>query len=300
MANAKTTDTAPPVKSEAAEKNSPFFAFAVQAGSIEKGRFAITTGTTNVLVEDLDFNLTGIDVNAADLANHNHIQATLSTHISVSGMARIDGAKRPAELANLMLSGTGDITPINVTTGLWNPFSKLTLTLAKGSVLAGHMTIGDAAGKELRKLQEYGVDLAPVVIGGPLLEDAVVTGDFANDRFVTRSLTLFAFPEYEVAIEPKSWVNAAQDKHDIELRLSCGAELQSRLMTGIGQAKLGDSIARALTKALSDDKGRMTFDIESKGALSDPKVSPKTDRVLKNLMRGEGLGDLLQGLMKKL
>jgi hypothetical protein len=29
-------------------------------------------------------------------------------------------------------------------------------------------------------------------------------------------------------------------------------------------------------------------------------VKPKTDRVLKNLMRGEGLGDLLEGLIKKL
>lgn len=300
---AATPATSPPppnVESQASDEPSPALAYAVQAITLEKGLFDITSGTTRVLAQDLDFNLTGIDVDKNDLANHNRILATLSTRIVVNGMARIAGAKRPAELANLMLTGKGEVTPYNLQTGKWNPFTKLALTLAKGSTLAGHMTIGDAAGKELRKLQEYGVDLAPVVIGGPLMADAVVNGDFTNDRFITRSPTLFVFPEYEVAIEPKSWVNAAQDRHEIELRLSCGQALQTRLMSGISQAKLGESLARGLTKALSDDQGRMTFDIESSGPLSDPKVKPKTDRVLKNLMRGEGLGDLLEGLIKKL
>ncbi|TDU64528.1 hypothetical protein EI77_03978 [Prosthecobacter fusiformis] len=301
LAATPSTEPLPPdVDSNASVDSSPAFSFAVSSASIEKGRFDITTGTTQVMIQDLDFNLTGIDVDKNDLANHNRIQATLSSRIDVTGMARIDGAKRPAELAHLVLSGTGDIRPIHPVTLDWEPVSQLTLTLAKGSVLAGHMTIGDAAGKELRKLEEYGIDLAPVVIGGPLMEDATVMGNFAADRFITRSLTRFVFPEYEVAIEPKSWLNAAQDKHEIEFRLSCGPDLQARLLSGISHAKLGDSIARAVTKALSDDQGRMTFDIESTGSLSDPKVKPKTDRVLKNLMRGEGLGDLLEGLLKKL
>ena len=53
-------------------------------------------------------------------------------------------------------------------------------------------------------------------------------------------------------------------------------------------------------KALADEQGRMAFDIESEGSLSDPQIKPKVDRILKNLIRGEGLGDLLQGLLKKL
>lgn len=300
VATPKTEPAPPKVESKASDEPAPAFTYAVSSATIEKGQFNITTGTTQIAIRDLDFKLTGIDVDKADLTNHNRIQAVLSTTIDVTGMARIDGAMRPAELAHLVISGTGDIRPIHPQTLEWKPFSQLSLTLAKGSVLGGHMTIGEAAGKELRKLQEYGVDLAPVIIGGPLMQDAVVTGDFANDLFITRSLTKFAFPEYEVVIEPKSWVNSAKDKHEINLRLSTGPALQARLTTGIGQAKLGESIARALTQALSDDQGRMTFDIESSGSLSDPKVKPKTDRVLKNLMSGQGLGDLLQGLIKKL
>jgi hypothetical protein len=55
-----------------------------------------------------------------------------------------------------------------------------------------------------------------------------------------------------------------------------------------------------VVNALLDKRGRMTFDIESKGSLADPQVRPKLDRVLKNLISGENLGNLLQGLLKKL
>lgn len=293
--------TPAPAKVESkASKDDPVFAFAMHAASIEKGRVEITSGTTRVTIENLDFTVTGIDVDKTDLARHNLMNALVSCQIQVSGMARIGGTQQPAQLALLTVSGESEITPYNVQTQEWKPFSKLKLTLAKGSIIAGHMTLGDAAGKDLRKLQEYGVDLAPVVIGGPLMSDAVVIGEFANDRFITRSQTRFAFPEYTVSIEPKSWVNAAQDKHEMEFRLICGPELQQRLTDGISRAGLGESLTRGVTKALADKDGRMTFDMESKGPLSKPKVEPKVDRVLKNLMRGEGLGDLLQGLMKKL
>lgn len=285
------------IPSNASDEPTPTFAFVVHAATITKGQLDIISGTTEIKVWDLDINLTGIDVDEKDLANHNRIDARVSSQVLVTGMARIDGAMRKAELARLNLSGQGNVRPYQPQTAEWKPLTKLTLTLAKGSVLAGHMTIGDAAGKDLKKLQEYGVDLSPVIIGGPLQEDAVVTGDFVNNLFVNRQLARFVFPEYEVAIEPKSNVNAAQDKHKIELRLSCGPTLQATLLDGVSKAGLG-SIAGTVTKALSDDKGRLTFDIESTGSLSNPKVKPKTDRVLKNLMRGDNLGDLLKGFLK--
>lgn len=291
---------APPKVESEASKDDPVFAFAMHAASIEKGRAEITSGTTRVNIDNLDFTVTGIDVDKANLAEHNLVKALLSCQVQVNGLARIGGAQQPAQLANLNLTGESEITPYNAQTQEWKPFSKLKLTLAQGSTIAGHMTLGDAAGKDLRKLQEYGVDLAPVVIGGPLTHDAIVVGEFANDRFITRSQTRFVFPEYTISIEPKSWVNAAQDKHEMEFRLICGPELQKRLTDGISSAGLGESLTRGVTKALADKDGRMTFDMESKGPLSKPKVEPKVDRVLKNLMRGEGLGDLLQGLMKKL
>ena len=276
------------------------YAFAISTANLEDGSLIIKNPSVQISVRNLDFSLSGIDVDANNLAGHNKIRALLSAHLEVSGMARVGGVMRPTEMANIQLTGESDIVPINPATGKWSPASMVKLTLAQGSVLAGHITMGDAAGKEMQKLMEYGVDLSPVKIGGALLEPAVVVASFVNNRLTLNNDTRFAFPEYEVMIEGQSWFNSTQNLHDMDLRLACGAGLQARLQAGVSKAKLGESIARGVIKALSDDRGRMTFDIESDGSLSDPKIRPRIDRLLKNLIKGEGLGDLLQGLLKKL
>lgn len=276
------------------------YAFAISTASLENGSLTINNPSVQISVRKLDFSLTGIDVDPGDLAAHNKMRALLNGQLQVNGMARVGGVMRPAQMANLQLMGESDIVPIDPATGKWSPTSVLKLTLAQGSILAGHITMGDAAGKEMKKLMEYGVDLSPVKIGGALLEAAVVDASFKNDRLTLTKDTRFAFPEYEVMIEGQSWFNSTQNQHDMDLRLACGAGLQARLQAGVSKAKLGESIARGVIKALSDDRGRMTFDIESEGSLSDPKIRPRIDRLLKNLIKGEGLGDLLQGLLKKL
>lgn len=285
---------APPEASEAG------YSFSVKSAVIENGSLTIRNAGNTVAITELDFELSGIDIDPGDLAAHNKMTAKLSAAALVTGQARIAGARRQATLADVRLSGISQITPLHPTTGQWQPSSILKLTLERGSIIAGHMTMGDAAGKEMRKLQEYGIDLAPVRVGGPLQEAAVVEGSFQANRFSLIQDARFAFPEYEVALQRKSYVNAAADQHEIELRLSCGPELQARLQQGLARAKLGDSITRGIMKALADERGRMAFDIESEGSLSDPQIKPKVDRIFKNLIRGEGLGDLLQGLLKKL
>jgi hypothetical protein len=292
--------TASPSAEKKKSRSSDDFAFTVSNASIEGGSLTIQNSGTTIRIRDLEFILSGIDIDHTDLVNHNRITAKLSSQIQVEGMARIGGVKRPAELANMKINGDSVITPIDPATGEWIPYSVLKLTIAQGSTLAGHITMGDAAGKEMKKLLEYGIDLSPVPVGGPLLEPVVLNGAFKNNIFSILTDTRFAFPDYEVVIERKSYVNAAQDIHKMDLRLSCGQELQARLQDGVSKAKLGESITRGLFKALSDERGRMTFDIESEGPLSDPEIKPKLDRILKNLMRGEGLEDLFKGLLKKL
>jgi hypothetical protein len=139
-----------------------------------------------------------------------------------------------------------------------------------------------------------------VQIGGAILEPAVIKGIFADNRLTLLTESSFIFPEYEVLIEQNSWINGVQDQHEMDLHLSCGGALQARLKQGVAKAKLGDALSHSVINALLDKRGRMTFDIESKGSLADPQVSPKLDRVLKNLISGENLGNLLQGLLKKL
>ncbi|MBV6501271.1 MAG: hypothetical protein CJBNEKGG_03780 [Prosthecobacter sp.] len=302
VAAPKETGGAAPQQAEAAAQGGGMegFAFSVSKAGIEGGSLTIQNARTTVLVTGLDFSLGEIDIDMRNLAQHNKMLVSLEAAVQVVGQARIAGARQQATLADLKLSGEGTITPVDPASRTLVPRTVLKLTLAKGSVIAGHITMGDAAGKEMKTLQDYGIDLTPVRVGGELLEPAVLEGVFRANIFSVLADTRFAFPDYEVVIARKSHVNTAADKHEIELRLSCGKELQDRLQKGIAGAKAGESIARGLVKALSDERGRMTFDIESEGSLSNPTIKPKVDRLLKNLMRGEGLGDLLQGLLKKL
>ncbi len=285
----------PPVESSA---SSGSLAWAIEQGSIEGGLLEIDSGDVQVRLSGLDFVVSEIDIDPRNVLDHNRVIATIACRTEVDGLARVGSDKRQVRIADLMIDGSASMVPLDEY-GRWNPVTNLELLLAKGSLVAGFMTIGEAAGRELEKVEKYGINLRDVPVGGPLLEDALVRCQFANNQFIMAEELLLAFPEYELAMEPGSWLNTAQDAHDMRLRLSCGVALQERIQRGVGEAKLGDSIASAVVKALADDRGRMTFDIHSSGSLSEPKVSPSVDRVLGNLLRGRGLGDLLQGLLKK-
>jgi hypothetical protein len=290
----------PLVEIESEQDDDDHFGFAMDSATIEQGQLIILNRDTTTTVDALNLTVTGMDFDPHDASPPVNTQVVFSADVTTNGMARIGGVKRPAQLAHLIISGTGDIAPTPPGGDPMSHSTSLTLKLARGSVLGGHVTMGDAAGREMRQLQEYGIDLTPLVIGGPLQEEVVVNGHFANNQFTLTNLTRFAFPEYEVVIEPNSWLNSSKDQHNMRLRLVCGPALQQRLQTGIAQAKVGNDIARGLIKALSDEHGRLTFDIESSGSLSNPQPVPSIDRVFKNLLRGEGLGDLLKGLLKKL
>lgn len=291
-----TTKPAPSEEDKELPRGAGGFSFALAQAAIEDGALTLNAKDNVIEITRLGFRVGGIDLET--LKPGTELAAELEAHLRVTGLTRIQGAKRQAELAVLDLRGTGSVAPLDAKTGRWKPNTLLNLTLAKGSVLAGQQTLGDAAGSELRKLQEFGIDLAPVRIGGPLQQDTVIAGRWISGAFILREQALFIFPEYEVALEPKCWLDTVNDRHEFDVRLTCGPELQQRLHQGMAKAKLGESVARGLVRALADERGRLTFDIESRGPLSDPKVRPKTDRVLKNLMSGQGLGDLLQGLLR--
>lgn len=290
--------SAPAAKTSATteEQAGGAFSFALGAAHIERGSFFMNAKDTTVQVTALEYHLAGLDMQA--LQPGDKLDTRLSGELSVTGMTRIQGVKRQAEMARISLSGSGHIVPIHSVTRQWQPLAELQLILAQGSVLGGQQTIGDAAGKNLRKLEEFGIDLAPVLIGGPLQKDAKIHARWINGLFTLLDSAVFDFPEYEVTLAQKARVNTLTDEHDMDIRLSCGPQLQQRIQGGIANARLGKDFARGLITALSDQRGRLTFDIKSRGPLSDPRITPDTDRALKNLMSGRGLGDLLRGFLK--
>lgn len=275
------------------------FSISVKSASIERGNFHRDDhrATTKTDVTDLNFTISGIDVNPSDLGAHNSLKVSLGGKWKQRGRIGSKDARREVVMADVLIQGGGTIHPFDPVTGEWKPVSDLTLTMKKDSVLGGYMKVGDTGSKDLKKLDDYGIDLRDLMLGGPLLADANLRLTFQDDRMTLQQDAQFAMPDFELSLLKSSWLNSAEDEHEMQVRITCGPKLQEQLGNGAKKA-LGEDFAGNLVKTLSDPKGRLYFDIRSTGRLSKPKAEFDLQRLLNRLIEGVG-GGLLEGLIKK-
>jgi hypothetical protein len=248
-------------------------------------------------ISGLSFSISDIDVNPDDLASHNSFKLALNGRLQQGGRVGPKDARRSATLADLHFDGAGTVHPFELESGKWQPVSDLRLTLKKGSVLGGYMKLGETGSKDLKKLDDYGIDLRDLSLGGPLLEDANILVTFQNDRNTLQEDAHFAMPDFELTLQKGSWLNGAEDDHEMQVRITCGPKLQEQVSAGVKKL-LGDDLGANIIKTLSDEKGRVYFDMRSSDRLSKPKVVPDVQRLLNRLLQGVG-GGLLDGLLKK-
>lgn len=272
----------------------------LQEISIEQGHFVITNEGTdsrfNADISDFTLVLTGIDIDPADIANHNKVHARLSAKAVVDGAAQIGGRMQEVKFADMKLHGEGDVNPVDPATMRWSPAAMLNLVIDRGSSIGGHMTIGDAAGQNLDKLMKYGVDLSAIRIGGVLAQDVNVSVLFGNESIRFLGDTLFALPDYEFTIKKDSWIDLAKDQQGLLTRLSCGDALKEQIVRGVASRGLGDTISRMVVGAFSDDRGRVAFDLSITGSLSHPQVKPDIQNRLEGLLGGD-IEDKAKGLI---
>jgi hypothetical protein len=275
------------------------YSIRVDRASLERANLMINNrkNTTLTTLSDLSFTISEIDIDPADLLNHNSLQLLLDTRIVVRDHVTIKGVHQPVNQVDLRLHGEGKVRPLDPSTGLWSASSDLHLTLLKGSLLAGYMKIGDIESKDLKKLDEYGIDLRDVSMGGPLFEDANIRIRFSDDRILFMDDANFAMPDYELSVGKESWLNPPEDQHELNLRIYFGSKVQEQLVQGLVKFGLGQDQAGAMLKGMSDEKGRFYLDLKSTGKLAKPKVKPDTSRLLNRVIQGMGSG-LLEGLLK--
>ena len=252
---------------------------------------------TKTDISGLSFSISEIDVDPDDLAAHNSFKLALNGRLLQQGRVGPKDARRSATLADLLFDGAGMVHPFDVESGQWQPVSDLRLTLKKGSVLGGYMKLGETGSKDLKKLDDYGIDLRDLSLGGPLLEDANIQVTFENDRSTLQQDAHFAMPDFELTLQKESWLNGAEDQHEMQVRITCGPKLQEQVSAGVKKL-LGDDLGANVIKTLSDEKGRVYFDMRSSDRLSKPKVVPDVQRLLNRLLQGVG-GGLFDGLLKK-
>lgn len=289
---------------------------ALQEISIEQARFHITnteaSSRFDADVSDFSLQLTNIDIDPENIEQHNRVTVRVGAKIVLDGVAQLNGRAQKVRFADFKMRAEGEVNPVNPATMQWDPTAMLTMTVERGSVLGGHMTIGDAAGQNLDKLLKYGVDLRAIPIGGALTQDWTASTLFRDEGLKFLADSHIAFPDYEITIKRDSWIDFAKDNQGLLTRLYCGPALKEQIVRGISARGLGDSISRMVVDALSDDRGRISFDLTVTGPLSHPEVKPdiqlRLEKLLgndiedkaKKLLENEAVGGLLKGLLKKL
>ena len=280
---------------------------------LEEAHFHITNKAVDAQIDadirDLEFVMSNIDVDPDDLANHNHMKASLKAKVTVKGQAKVQGQMKPVQFADVTLHGTGDIVPLEPTTITWKPSANLSLAFARGSVIGGHMTLGDAAGDKLDKLKEHGIDLSAVRLGGTLTEDATANVFYDREALFFRTPTRIAMPDFEFTVKQDAWISVTRDAQFMPVRVVFGPAIREPLVQGIAAKGLGDTITRGIISMISDERGNPFVDLVITGSLSKPEVQHELIGKIEKLFRGSGVkellkdenvGNLLQGLFKKL
>lgn len=263
----------------------------LQEISIEQGHFRISNQSADARfdgeISDFNLSITEIDIDPADLGGHNHLKVRLGAKAVLDGVAQIGGRMQQVRFADLRVNGEGDVNPIDPATMSWSPAAMLKLVIDRGSVLGGHMTIGDAAGDQLDKLMKYGIDLRGIRIGGPLQQDLAVNVLVKEQRITFLDNAHLAMPDYEVTVKRDSWLDIAKDNQGMLTRLYCGPALKEQVVRGVAARGLGNTISRMVVDGFSDEQGRLSFDLTITGTLSHPEVKPDIQRRLEGLLGGD-------------
>ncbi len=292
--------TTPPVPPSADAPPPSAERLSLQEISIEQGHFHITNqgvdSQFNADISNFSFALTDIDIDPTDLTAHNRLHVRLAAKAVVDGVAKIGGQMRQVRFADMTLHGEGDVNPVDPTTRLWSPAADLNLIIDRGSSIGGNMTIGETAEANLEKLAKYGIDLSAIRIGGMLAQDVHAHILYREQSMRFMDDTQFVLPDYEYTIKRDSWMDFAKDQQGLLTRLSCGDALKQSLMQGIASRGINRALSQLAVEALSDSRGRLTFDLTVTGSLSHPEVKPDIQIKLEHLL-GNDLEDKAKGLI---
>ena len=269
----------------------------LDGGTYREGNHIVDTKTE---ITDLHLAITQVDVDPGDLEHHNQCKAELSAHAASKGRAKINGSMQDVKIADFTFSTSGTVQPLDSATGLPSVTGAVELSLKKGSVLGGTLTLADVAGNDKgfkNVTKNLGVNLADVKAGGELQEDMntqiVVKGsrlEFAKDARLL-------FPDYAATVHAGGWLNPEEDQMGIELVLMPSVPVAQRMISE-AKAKNGDGVVNLITTMLNDDQGRLTFIMEMSGSLSKPRTEiGGSVGAIEKALRGVG-GDFLKGLFK--
>lgn len=294
-------------KKSAADEHSPMKAsdlrinLAVKTAGISNARFESLDlkGGTKTVIDQLNVELTDIDVAPRDLVNHNLCKFSLSASVAV------EKSDPKSQFADFHLTGSGTVAPFDAKTGELNPDTDLSLTMLQGGLIGGAPLSKQMGKKDMERLDEYGVRLGDIAVGGMLKKDAAMRVHLLpGGKMIVKQDTVFAFADYEMLLAEKSWFNPTQDLHNARATLTVSPELSARILEDAKKtltekygATLADFAVSAVKIALMKDD-RIVIPFKGKGPMSKPNVS--LDSVLgdiTDIVKSAGKS-FLEGLFK--
>ncbi len=226
------------------------------------------------------------------------INAELSGHAKMTGRKKVGDKGQDVQILDLPFTASGEIAPLDAPISEQGRIAEITLTLPKGALLGGHLTMGEAGGGKdegMSKLKEYlGVDLSGVPLGGVLQNEAKAEIKIAGSRIEWLADTQLEFPDYTFVMQKGSWMDEQAKDSRQQLRFTPSRTISDQMMAGI-TGKYGDKIARAVLQTFDSGKGGLEFQIILTGPRNKPKTSIPTEtmnRAIKAIS-----GDLLKGLL---
>jgi len=251
----------------------------VDEAGIYNGRVEISDRGhgTHTVMDRLRFELKDVDVNPADLAGHNLCK------LAFDGVVKLTKDDSAASAANFDLNGTGKVKPFDAD-GELNPDLTLEVMLHKGSQLGGATIKESLRKKDAEKLNEYGIDLSDIALGGVLGEDVTTEVHTFNGKVIVKKDTKLVFPQYQITILEDSWFNSRADIHKVRAELVVAPELSARIWDLVKQkltekyTSIAADLADGLLKPVLFKEGRLVIPFRSSGSLSKPE--PNFDNFL--------------------
>lgn len=253
-------------------------------------------------IHDLRLRVFDVDIDPNNLAAHNTCSVAVSGRTEVIGRKKMGEENVDAQFVNVTFMGAGKIKPFNAETGLPELAAELEVVLAKDSLIGGHLTMGEAAGKDksIRELQKHlGVDLSGVTIGGVLQKDLTAKFKVEDTRVEWLQDARLEFPDYAILMRKGSWSDSSEDDSRMEIQFMPSAKISQQLIDGI-TGKYGEGVAKAAKEAFTLPEGGVGFDIILTGPLAKPSVTPSPETVQRAVKAiSNNSADLLKGLLGK-
>ncbi|MFV1995503.1 MAG: hypothetical protein ACC661_08700, partial [Verrucomicrobiales bacterium] len=229
------------------------------------------SGST-ILLDNIEFALSEIDIDPANLAAHNRALVQFSALLGVDS-----SPEEGRRFAQFHLEGGGTVTPFDAASGAFNPRLVTELAVLEGSYIDVLPTMDAVAGL-LEKLDEVGVDLGEIDLRSDFKERNEITLDYYDGNVKTLTEIALDLQDFALFLAAGSWVNVNSGEHLIEGRVYASVEKTEQAKLQV-DAFLKQKAKNFASPQLRDmlmqpilDQGRIALGFRSQGQLANPRV----------------------------